>query len=79
MSPNLLVTVLPTYTKVRFATDRSRPGDVSEGQIRDGAWGLFPDRNGATERRITTTGPTGGWEFFVNTDTVFTYFEVVGE
>jgi len=72
MSPNLLVTVLPSYSKVRFATDRSRPGEVSEGIVRDGAWGLYPDRTGSTERRITTNG----WEFFVDRETVFTFFEV---
>jgi len=73
MSPNLLVTVLPGYSKVRFATDRSREGDVAEGIVRDGAWGLHPDRPGSTERRITTNG----WEFFVTPETVFTFFEVV--
>lgn len=72
MSPNLLVTVLPAYSKVRFATDRSRPGEVSEGIVRDGAWGLHPERTGSTERRITTNG----WEFFVDRSTVFTFFEV---
>lgn len=72
MSPNLLVTVLPGYSRVRFATDRSRPGEVSEGIVRDSAWGLYPDRTGSTERRITTNG----WEFFVDRSTVFTYFEV---
>lgn len=73
MSPNLLCTVLPAYTKVRFATDRSREGETQEGLLRDGAWGLYPEREGSTERRITTNG----WEFFVGPDTVFTYFEVV--
>jgi len=73
MSPNLLVTVLPSYSRVRFATDRSREGEVAEGIVRDGAWGLYPDRSGSTERRITTNG----WEFFVDTETVFTFFEVV--
>jgi hypothetical protein len=72
MSPNLLVTVLPSYSKVRFATDRSRSGEVAEGIVRDGAWGLYPDRSGSTERRITTNG----WEFFVTPETVFTFFEV---
>lgn len=72
MSPNLLATVLPSYSKVRFATDRSRAGKVSEGIVRDGAWGLYPDRTDCTERRITTNG----WEFFVDRSTVFTYFEV---
>jgi hypothetical protein len=74
MSPNLLATVLPAYTRVRFATDRSPNGNTIDGQLRDGAWGLYPDRNGATERRITTTG---GWEFFLDHSTVFTYFEVL--
>ena len=75
MSPNLLVTVLPAYTKVRFATDRSREGEYMEGQIREGAWGLFPDRGEqATERRITTTN---GFEFFANRETVFTYFVIL--
>lgn len=74
MSPNLLVTVLPTYTKVRFATNLSREGETQEGLIRDGAWGLYPDdRTDSTKRRITTNG----WEFFVDTDTVFTFFEIV--
>jgi hypothetical protein len=73
MSPNLLCTILPGYTKVRFATDRSRPGETQDGLLRDGAWGLYPERSGSTERRITTNG----WEFFVTPDTVFTYFEVV--
>jgi hypothetical protein len=72
MSPNLLVTVLPAHSKVRFATDRSRPGEVSDGIVRDGAWGLHPERTGSTERRITTNG----WEFFVDRETVFTFFEV---
>jgi len=75
MSPNLLATVLPAYTKVRFATDRSREGEYIEGRIREGAWGLFPDRGeSATERRITTTN---GFEFFVNRETVFTYFVIL--
>lgn len=73
MSPNLLVTVLPGYSRVRFATDRSRAGEISEGIVRDGAWGLYPERTGSTERRITTNG----WESFVDKSTVFTYFEVV--
>lgn len=73
MSPNLLVTVLPTYTRVRFSTDLSRPGETQEGIIRDGAWGLHPDRAGATERRITTND----WEFFVTPETVFTSFEIL--
>lgn len=73
MSPNLLVTVLPAYSKVRFATDQCPPGKVSEGIVRDGAWGLYPDRAGATDRRITTDG----LEFFANRETVFTFFEVI--
>ena len=73
MSPNLLVTVLPAYTKVRFATDRNIDGQTQEGLLRDGAWGLYTDRSNSTERRITTNG----WEFFVNLDTVFTYFEIL--
>ncbi len=74
MSPNLLCTVLPTYTKVRFQTDRSRDGEFIEGQMRDGAWGLFPEVPNAGERRITTTS---GFEFFVTPETVFTNFEVI--
>lgn len=75
MSPNLLATVLPAYTKVRFATDRSREGEFIEGQLRDGAWGLYPEqRRQALERRITTTS---GFEFFVLPETVFTHFEVI--
>ena len=78
MSPNLLCTVLPAYTKVRFSTDHSREGDSWEGLIREGAWGLHPDRGEqATERRITTTGDRGGFEFFVNRETVFTSFEIL--
>lgn len=79
MSPNLLVTVLPAYTKVRWAAEPGNPDEWIEGLIRDGAWGLYPDERGetATERRITTTGIHGGWEFFVNLDTVFTAFEIV--
>lgn len=73
MSPNLLVTVLPAYTKVRFATDLSRAGHVSEGLVREGAWGLHPTRSDSTTRRITTEG----WEFFVTPETNFVYFEVV--
>lgn len=74
MSANLLATVLPAYSKVRFATDRSREGEFIEGQIREGAWGLYPDRGQqALERRITTTN---GFEFFVTPETVFTHFEV---
>jgi len=74
MSPNLLATVLPAYTKVRFATDRSREGEFIEGQTREGAWGLYPDRGQqALERRITTTR---GFEFFVTPETVFTSFEI---
>lgn len=74
MSPNLLCTVLVAYTKVRFATDRSREGEFIEGQLREGAWGLYPDRGEqALERRITTTN---GFEFFVTPETVFTHFEV---
>jgi len=72
MSPNLLCTVLPAYTKVRFATDRSREGDVAEGIIRDGAWGLYPERTDSDTRRITTNG----WEFFVTPETRFTFFEI---
>lgn len=74
MSPNLLCTVLPAYTKVRFQTDRSREDEFIEGQLRDGAWGLHPERTDSTERRITTTS---GFEFFVTPETVFTFFEVV--
>ena len=73
MSPNLLCTVLPAYTKVRFQTDRSRSDEFIEGQLRDGAWGLHPDRSDSTERRITTTN---GFEFFVTPETVFTFFEI---
>jgi len=73
MSPNLLVTVLPAYTKVRFATDRNIDGQTQEGLLRDGAWGLYTDRSNSTERRITTNG----WEFFVNLETEFTYFEIL--
>ena len=73
MSPNLLCTVLETYTKVRFQTDTGlRP---VEGQIREGAWGLNPERGQqALERRITCDV---GFEFFVTPDTVFTSFEVL--
>jgi hypothetical protein len=74
MSPNLLCTILPAYTKVRFATDKSREGETQEGILRDGAWGLYPDiRTDSHKRRITTNG----WEFFVDPETVFTYFEIV--
>jgi hypothetical protein len=74
MSPNLLITVLPAYTKVRFQTDLSREGEFIEGQTREGAWGLYPDRGQqALERRITTTR---GFEFFVTPETVFTSFEI---
>jgi len=75
MSPNLLCTVLPAYTKVKFATDRSREGEYIEGQLRDGAWGLYPqDRSYADERRITTTN---GFEFFVTPETAFTFFQIL--
>jgi hypothetical protein len=75
MSPNLACTILPTYTKVRFQTDRSRDDEFIEGQLREGAWGLNPERGQqALERRITTTS---GFEFFVTPETVFTYFEIV--
>lgn len=74
MSPNLLITVLPSYTEIRFATDQSREGETQTGIIRDGAWGLYPDeRTDATERRITTNG----WEFFVTPETVFTFFQII--
>lgn len=78
MSPNLLVTVLPSYTKVRFATDRNRPGETQEGILRDGAWGLIPGRlilgrTDANQRRITTNG----WELFVDETTAFTHFEII--
>lgn len=77
MSPNLLCTILPAYTKVRFTTVAS-PDTAMEGLIREGAWGLYPDRGEQSlERRITTTGTHGGWEFFVNPDTEFTFFEIV--
>lgn len=73
MSPNLLCTVLPTYSEVEFLTNADRDdAEPRHGIIRDGAWGLFPDRTGSTERRITT----GGWEFFVTPETVFTHFAV---
>lgn len=71
MSPNLLATVLPAYTDVEFATaEVPRP---RKGIIRGAAWGLYPDRNGSTERRITTEG----WEFFVTPETEFVYFRVL--
>lgn len=73
MSPNLLVTVLPSYTKVRFATDRNRPGETQDGILRDGAWGLIPGRTDAYQRRITTNG----WELFVDETTAFTHFEII--
>ena len=50
-----------------------RPDEFIEGQLRDSAWGLFPERNGSTERRITTTN---GFEFFVDSTVVFTFFEI---
>lgn len=73
MSPNLLVTVLPSYTKVRFATDRNRPEETQDGILRHGAWGLYPDRPDSTTRRITTNG----WEMFVDESTAFTHFEII--
>lgn len=73
MSPNLLVTLLPSHTNIRFATDRNREGETQTGIVRDGAWGIYPDRPDSTTRRITTNG----WEMFVDRDTVFTHFEVL--
>lgn len=75
MSPNLLCTILPAYTKVAFSTKQS--DREIEGLIREGAYGLQPDQDGSTKRRITTTGAHGGWEMFVDTDTEFTYFEIL--
>lgn len=76
MSVNLLCTLLETYTKVRF---RVKDIDVDyEGVLREGAWGLHPDRGEqALTRRITITGAKGGWEFFVTPETEFTLFEVL--
>lgn len=73
MSPNLLCTVLPAHTRVRFATDRSREGHTQEGILRDGAWGLVPGRTDGNQRRITTNG----LEMFVDESTVFTHFEII--
>lgn len=74
MSPNLLCTVLPGYTKVKFATDRSRDSEFIEGQLRDGAWGFYSERGEQSlQRRITTTN---GFEFFVTPETVFTFFQI---
>lgn len=77
MSPNLLITILPAYTKVAFTTKQS--DRLIEGLIREDAWGLYPDARGetATQRRITTTGDHGGWEMSVDLDTEFTYFEIL--
>lgn len=73
MSPNLLCTVLPSHTKVRFATNRNRPGEMQEGILRDGNWGMVPGRRDANTRRITTNG----WELFVDETTAFTHFEII--
>lgn len=73
MSPNLLCTVLPSHTKVRFATDRNRPGETQDGILRDGNWGMIPGRRDANQRRITTNG----WELFVDETTAFTHFEIL--
>lgn len=70
MSPNLLLTVLPSYTKVQFAVDG---GNLQEGLVRDMGWDLD------LRRRITTTGPGGGFEFFSDADTVYTFFEVIAD
>lgn len=72
MSPNLLVTVLPSGTRVKYATDRSREGEYMTGEIREGAWGLYPERSHSTERRITA----GGFEHTIDRDTVFTFFQI---
>lgn len=74
MSPNLLLTVIETYTMVRF-TLADVPGRTLEGQTREGAWGLYPDRGEqAITRRLTMTS---GMEFFVTPETEFASFEVL--
>lgn len=75
MSPNLLATILPSYTEVLFSTEE-QGGTLLTGMIREGATGLDTEREQWPVRRITTTGPRGGWEFFVDHDTKFTYFEI---
>lgn len=75
MSPNLRLTILPSFTEVAFATD-TNGDEIQTGIVRDMANGWHADRPIDYSRRITTTGPRGGWEFFVTPETNFTYFEV---
>lgn len=69
VDPTEFVYRAPSYTKVRFATNGSR---VVTGLVRD-----MPKMDGRLfcDRRITVLDT--GFEFFVNDDTVFDFFEFV--
>lgn len=67
----VLMSILPAYTKIRYEFC----GRTMEGQIREGAWGLYySSRGNVYPRRVTTTN---GFEFWFAPDTEVAAIEIL--